>query len=283
VNAGEQFLLGWEALRRSARHLRSFSVWVPGLLVAGVQLAVLGALAWFAHPAFSWFMAPILRRMAGEEALRYPNVFQIMPALYGRAGLVVEALLGAIMAGATVWLFARRFEGRPAAASAGLAVAGRRAAALVLAGLPGTLLIVLVLGVSDRWLVDHGGPRLVRHAIHYGALGIALVVQAFFLYAIAYVVLEGRGVLRAWGGLPAAAQRGFWGALFISCVLYLPHLPANLLGRIVPMIVQRGRPELVTGLVGAEIVVGLLTNLLLAGGVALLFLGAVSDAHAEGA
>jgi len=283
VNAGQQLLLGWEALWRSARQMRSIDVWIPGLVVALVQVGILAALAWFAHPAVSWFMAPILRRVAGEEVLRYPNVFQVMPALYGHAGLIVEALIGATMAGATVWLFARRFEGRPATASAGLAHALRRALPLVIASLPGTLLIDLVLTASDRWLVDHGGPRLVRHAIHYGAVGVALLVQAFFLYVVAYVVLEGRGVLGAWGGLPEAARRGFWGALFVSCVLYLPHLPGDLIGRLAPVIVQRGRPELVTGLVGMEIVIGLLTNLLLAGGAALLFLSAVTDESAEGA
>ncbi len=283
MNPVQQTLLGWEALRRSARHLRAGSLWVPWVVLGAVQLLVLACLAGFAHPAISWFMAPLLRRLAGEDALRYPNVFQLMPALYGRASVLVDAVPGAVMAGAALWLYARRFEGHPARAGAGLAVAVRRGLALVLVNLPGAVLIHAVLIGGQWWNANHGGPRLMRFGVHYGTLGLALAVQAFFAYAAAYVVIEGRSALQAWARLGEAARRGFWAALFVSAVLFLPHLPLNLLGRAVPAVVQRGRPELVTGLVGTEILVGLVTSLLLAGCVSLVFLSAVAETAEEGA
>jgi hypothetical protein len=281
VNAFAQLVLAWQGLRRSLRHLRSADVWMPWLIVVAVQVLVLACLTNFAHPAVSWFMAPLLRGAAGEDVLRYPNVFRLLPALYGRAGVAVSAVFGAVMSGAVLWIFARRFEGERAPAAAGLALALRRAPTLIVANLPATVLIAVAL-FAGEWLAAHApGPRLLRPLARWAGLGGALVVQSAFLYVSAYIMLEGRGLVGAWRGIGPGVVRGFWAALLLSVALFLPHLPGSYLVGRVPALVERGTPELVAGLVVFEIAVGLVTSLLLAGGAALVFLGAVSE-RAEG-
>ncbi len=275
-----QIILAWQGMRRTVRHLATAAVWVPWLIVGGLQLAVLVCLWGFAHPWISWFMAPLLQRVGGEAMLRYPNVFRVMPALYGRAALVIGVLVGAVMGGAAIWLFARRFLQRESRPGEGLRLAVRRAFSLIVANLPAAILTVLVLALSEWWVQEKSGPRILQTAARFGGLGLALVLQALFAYVSAVVVLEGKGVLEAWRRIGECAARGFWAALLLSVVLFLPHLPVDYLGRHAQTIAQRGVPELVGLLVAAEIALGVVTSLVFSGGIALVYLTAISESEA---
>jgi hypothetical protein len=279
VNPIEQIILAWEGLRRSLRHAGAGSLWVPWILLASVQLAALCVLIFFAHPAFSWFMAPLLESAGGDALLRYPNLFRVLPGLYGRAALVISALVGAVLGGAAVWLFARRLQGRPASSAEGLGRALRRAPALVIANLPATALVTLMLTGLESVLAAVDGPRLIEQAARYGGLAMAILLQAIFAYVSADVMLGGGGVGAAWRALGERVASGYWAALVLSVTLFLPHLPSYWLGRLGGTVVQRGTPELMAALVGVEIALGAVTSWMMSGAVALVYLS--MDAAAE--
>ncbi|MEO5616606.1 MAG: hypothetical protein ABIS67_02465, partial [Candidatus Eisenbacteria bacterium] len=95
MNPLEPLTLAWQALRYTLPQLWRPSLWVWALPLGFVQLAVVVLLWHAAHPAFSWFMAPLLVRLTGNDTLHYPRIFELMPTLYHRADLVIGALLGA--------------------------------------------------------------------------------------------------------------------------------------------------------------------------------------------
>jgi hypothetical protein len=275
MNVLEQIVLGWHSLLFTLRHLTSRAMWLPWLLLGIVQLSIVAAIWWFAHPFVSWLMAPVLRRLGGEEVLHYPALFRAMPALYARADFVVTAVLGALAAGASTALFATALEthdgGPRPNGVAGLFGALRRALPLIAVNLPLNLLVVGFAFGLETWLAGRGSSGIIHKLGGFVTLGGALAIQAFFLYGTAWVVLGRKSFLGAWRELPHSAARGYWAALFLGILATLPLLPFQQIARHVQTLVSRGRPELAGWLVVAQVFVTLLTAFLLTGAITVVY------------
>ncbi len=279
MNALEQTVLAGQALWRTLRRMGSARLWTPWLVLGLVQALVLAALTAFARPWLAWVLAPLVRAGAGEAALHYPDFFRALPLLYDRADLVVAALVGSIATGWSVTLFASDWRGARVAVGEGWFRVAPRSLALVLVQLPFN---VLAFGLSVA--IGHllaGRVGMTLRAGQAAGLAAMVVLQALFLYLPAVVVLERRGLGAAFAALPRTWARGFWAALVVGVAALLPLLPLDFLGRRTNLLVERGTPELVAGLVVLDLLVGLLVSFLLAGSSTLVFLGAVSDAEGE--
>jgi len=270
----EQVALAGQALARTLALLARPATWAPWIVLGAVQLALVVALWHFAHPWLSWALAPFIAGAGGEPLLHYPEVFRVLPALFGRANLVVGALLGPVVIGAATLLFARAFRGEPARAGAALAAAARLAPALVLVQLPFHLLVLgagaVLGGVAGG---GRGLPALIATA---GLAAASVVLQSLFLYAAALVALERRGALAALAALPRTWARGFWAALVLGAAGVAALLPFRLLEEQTGLLVERGTPELAVALVVAQIAAGLLVWYALAGSATLVYLGAMA-------
>ena len=275
MNVLEQVTVGWQALIRAASDLGRGALWAPLLVLGAVQFAVVGLIWWFAHPALSWFMAPLLVRLAGPEALHYPNVFRLLPELYGRMDVALGAVVGSVAVGAATVRFGARYRGASDSSGRAFAVAGRRAVTLIAVNLPFNLLVVaLSQGVG---LAMGSNPALQQAAYGTVLLG-SVLLQSFFFYVTALVVLEDRGVLSALTSLPRTWARGFWAALVVGLVLLLPLLPIHYLSSLSPLLVDRGRPELVGWMVLIQVALSLVLWFLLAASSSLLYLSLCAEA-----
>ncbi|HYM80512.1 MAG TPA: hypothetical protein VEY91_03750 [Candidatus Limnocylindria bacterium] len=277
MNPLEQIVLAWQSLAYAFRQLFRPRLWAPWWLLGVVQIGVVMSLWWFAHPALSWLMAPLLYRLGGEDALHYPNVFRMIPSLYSTAELVISALLGSLAAGVATALFASQLSrisaSRP---GGGFGRALRRALPVIVVNLPLNLLVIaLALGL-ETLVQSRASSVIVQRLAHVIALGGALLLQAFFIYGTALVVLGGRSVREALAELPRAAVNGYWAALFLGLIAILPSLPLQELARHTNVIVDRGSPELVGWLAVTQIALALLTSFLLTGSVTVVYQGAVA-------
>ena len=99
----EQLAVAWQAIRQTFARIGRPEFWAPFALLGVLQLGVVGGLWWFAHPAMSWLMAPVLRRVGGDALLHYPNLFRRFAELYARADLVLGATVGSVVVGARPW------------------------------------------------------------------------------------------------------------------------------------------------------------------------------------
>ena len=279
MTALEQLALAGQALGLTLRELRAGRLWVPWLVLGVLQCAVLLGLVGFAHPLLAWAVAPFVRAIGGEPALHYPDFYRALPALYSRADLVLGSLAGAIATGWSTRLFAARWRQQALAVGGTWAEIAPRALTLVLAQLPFQLLVLLFTGLLDHALAGQGG--LVRRLGYFVTLGGVAGLQALFLYLPALVVIERRGLWRAFAGLPRAWARGFWAALLLGLVALLPLLPLEGLGQRSDLLVARGTPELVAWLTAMQLLAGLAVSFLLAGSSTLVYLGAVADEPGE--
>lgn len=268
----EQLALGFQAMLHSLRSLLAWRLWIPWVLLAIPQLAVVAAIGFFAHPLLSGVMVPLLTAVAGDQVLHYPNALQALPRLYDRADLLIGALVGSVVIGVATVMFADWFRGRDVAIRSQLGIAWRRVPALVLVQLPFNLLLVGLSVVVQTWLARRGGGGIVESAASVAAVAGSLVLQAAFFYVTAKVILGGSGVVSALASVPATWKRGFAPALLVSVLTLIVLLPVQWLAGHQELVMERGRPELLAGLTLVRLGAGLLNGFLLSGCATLLYL-----------
>lgn len=272
----EQIALAWQALMHALRRTFDPALWAPWLLLGALQILLLGALCWMAHPWLSPVMAPLVARLAGAEALHYPALFAALPALYARLDLLLIALPGAFTLGASAALFAASFRGGTPRPGQALRLALTRWPALMAVNLPYHLL-AFGAGLGIAVLV---GPRggIAGAAGYLFALGASVLFQSLFLYVNALVAVGGCGVREAFAALPRTWSNGMASALVLGVLLLLPLLPLNLLMGAGGTIAGRGTPELVAFMLLVQIAVALYAGFLLSGASTLVYLTAMSPA-----
>jgi hypothetical protein len=279
MNVLEQLALAGQALRLALRELRTGGLWTPWLALGVLQLALLLALTGFAHPLLAWAMAPLVRALAGEPALHYPDFYRALPYVQGRLDLAVGMLPGALATGWSTRLFAARWRRSAVAPGAAWEETAPCALTLVLAQLPLQALMLLFTTTLERALV--GQPGLVRRLGEAAILGGVVGLQALFLYVPALVVLGRRGLWSTLAGLPRTWARGLWAGLLLCGVAQLGLLPLGELGQRSSLLVDRGAPELVAWVTGLQVLVGLALSFVLAGSATLVYLGTVADEPGE--
>lgn len=272
MNPVEQLNLTIWSWIETFRSMRKGVTFAPFLLYLGAQ-AVLFAMLWgFSHPAVSWVMAPLLVRGFGEGATHYPNNFAVFPVFFARADLPLQVLVGAFVFGAGTWLFARFMAGGSGTLAESLSNARSRYFTLVLAQLPGTLLGAAILYFSEHQAAAsdlHGNAlRLMR----YGGLFAAIAAQALFAFTLVIVMYEGAGIGRALGGSLRLASRNAIGSFLLIALPVVLHYPALLAFRQGQVMLQRGAPEVIAGITGLDLLVGVLTNYLVMGAVTRFYL-----------
>lgn len=278
MNALEQVAFGWQCLLGSLRACRSPDVWGPWAALFALQAAGVLLCAWGAHPALSWFAAPLVRALEGDGALRYPELFRRLPALARDAGLASGALALPVLAGVSARLFERRFRGLPGRPGAAWREGLARSWALLVVALPVSLVAIgLQAALQSLHLVRLSG--VLREAAP--ALGDAglLFVRVTFAYGAALVMLGARSGPRALLEIPSTWGRGFVPAAVAVLLL----VPAGLLASaLVPgalAFVDRGAPEAVLAAVLARAAAGAVLGMVASGAVTLAWLGAVAGAE----
>ena len=272
----EDLALAWQALWHTLVRAWNPRLWVWALPLVAAQALVVLILWYAAHPLVSWFMAPILRRAVGPQALHYPHLFELMPNLFDRADGVLGGLVGSIAFGAATPAFASAFRGEAVHARASLARAFALAGKLVLVLLPFNLLLYAMGWTGQHVLGPMLAGRTIARALPLFVTAGSLLAQAAFFYAVALVVLEGLGTRAAWRALPSTWRPGFVPALIVSTItlvlLSFARLPAVTPG----LLVDRGVPELAGWLTVWHVVTGLVNGFVLTGAATLLYLVAVA-------
>ena len=171
---------------------------LPFALYAAVQLLVVISIANFAYAPFSWVMAPALRWRFGEEVLHYPNnLFALRPAL-GQIDTFLWILLGTLLSGAAIYVFSAFFAGSPDRFAIGWRKAARRYFALVAVGAVVMVLTQLITQAPHAlWghLIEDSPMRF--RLVRMLSVGLVVAVQALFIYAFPYIVLERRRIVPA--------------------------------------------------------------------------------------
>lgn len=272
----EQAALGWQCLLGAISAARRPAVWAPWAVLLALHALFLLACAWASHPALSWLMAPLLRALQDDRALRYPELFRRLPVLSREGGLALSALATPVIAGVSVRLFELVFRGERPEARAAWSEGFARAGALFVVAAP---LVIAACGLHTMLisLADVRLSGLTRLAAPYVAGGALLFVRAALAYAPALVVLGRRSGPGALAAVPGTWRGGFVAAA-VPFVLLSPLLAAGtVLVGFAPRLVQLGVPEAVLLAVLARAGAEALAGMLASGAVTLVWLGGVGE------
>ena len=220
MNLVELLALGALGLGRAAREAWRPACWRPWLPVLVIRLLVVLALGFAAHPALAWFMAPLLRAVSGDAALRFPAGLQRLALLAAHADVLVAALVVPVAAGLASRRFAAAF-GSPAAAPRS---AAGRTLALVVASLPAVLVSVAAQLAVER-LAGVRLSAISRLMLPQLAALVVLMTQAACFYVVAEVAVGGASGPGAIAAIPRAFGHGAVPALVALVVLSLPLVP----------------------------------------------------------
>lgn len=279
MNLLEQLVLGWHCPLRALRECFRSALWRPWWPLLAGYVVMLLAIAFAAHPLLSAFMAPAIRMAAGDDALRYPELFRRLPGLWRWAQLAFDALVTPFAAGYSALLWSERFRGVALHPSQARAAMLRHAPVLLLATLPVTLATVLGNVALDS-LVNVRLSGLSRALAPQAIGAIIFLVRAACFYAVPMVMLDRRGSRRALLVLPGTLGKGFVPALVACLLLALVQLPfAVLLAQ--PGALAERIPEAVLGVALVSAFVSVALAGLASGAGTLLYLSSLLPGEDE--
>lgn len=243
-------------------------VFVPFIFIALCDAAALAWLFFSPREPVSVVMAPIISRFWGEPFLHYPANFLLLPNLYGYAKNLVDLTFGVLFTAVSISMITQAFsKGSSPQWFHGLQKGLRYYLRLaILWGLTMGLVIVS-LRAFDRYAAPLIGFPGVSPAVSFI---ISIGIQAIFVFAIPAVVIENRKVFRAVKRsleiLKHHPQETFF-MVFLPSLLLVPALTVNL-----PALMDKFFPEVTLLVMGARILLVILTDFLITAGVTVLFL-----------
>lgn len=214
----EQLALGWQCFARTLRESGRSALWWPWARLLVLYVSVLLAIGFAPEPRVSWFMAPLVRWAASDDALRYPELLQRLPGLWKWAQLALDATVAPFAAGVAALLWSERFRGAPLAAAEARALMLRRWFALLVATLP----VSLVAAGGHLALDQLAHVRLsgLSRALAPRALEAAVfLVRAACFFVVPMVMLDPRGPRRALLAAPGRLGLAFVPSLVASLLI----------------------------------------------------------------
>jgi tetratricopeptide (TPR) repeat protein len=175
-------------------------LWLPFVLTAMVEAALLG-LVWLApHPPYSVLLAPPIRYVFGERVLHYPWHAWFLFHVMKHTHLAASTLVGAFMSGLACAMVRQAHEGRRLSLRDALVSGQARY---------GRILLIWLVAWAAASAASTFLPQLMpnRTAALWAGIGITVLLQALFVYAIPASVFDGTAWFRAlWRGLREAAR-----------------------------------------------------------------------------
>lgn len=241
MNPLEPLALGVEAMRRAMLELRSPPRGRDWALFAIALAVIVLALAYAAHPALSWLLAPLLEASNLPGVLRYPEHFEALPVLTRRALGAAMLLVVPVLAALTMLEARARWRGEPAPR---WSEQRSRIPAFLVVALP-VLLTIGALHAALPLLEQVRLSSLTRRALPLAVGAITWVLHASGAWLLPRVALARLSPLDAWREWPRQIQRGLAPAMVVTGTLTLVVLPLDTAMNAAAAWIARGAPEFV--------------------------------------
>jgi hypothetical protein len=246
----------WDGLKSLAR----LALVTPIACYALAQALYLVVIVNFHLPLWSGAMAPLVRVLGGGAAVHYPQLFVALPNIFNMGNLALGATVGAYLWGVAVFAIANHVRGHRGSP---WRVAAERFPQLFLAQLPVVAAALAVFFLPGLLIGDADVGGMAKRLLLYGPIPLGILIESLFLFAPMAVVIENRNPLSAigrsleiWKSYPLAA-------LLVVGVPTVLHAPVSWVLTRTGTIVTRFSPETVLIVLGGDVVLGLVTNLVL--------------------
>jgi len=208
--------------------------------------------------------------MNAETLTHYPQRLLLMPAVLGRLDIPLEILVLIIAQGATVLLVAGIMRRERIGLRASLEGAGRRYLHLVIAAAMAS--VALFAGFRYPAMLLDRIPGMPHGLEVLVSTLIAVMIEAFFLYAIPFILIEGRSALGAIGRSFGFALRHFIESFFLVLVPFLLTVPTMMLSLNAQAIAFQISPEFLVQVQIAGELMQFIATYILVGGLTIYFI-----------
>jgi len=261
-----------DAFSRAISLLSRRRVAVPLLLYFLLKLGI--TLLYVASDSVSlnraW--ALLARGPSAEELSHYPEHLLYMTSVLGRIDMPLEVLVLVLAQGATVLLVAGALRGENPTLGASLRGAAARYLHLALAAAATAAALYACFVLVPMLMGAHAGAG--GRPLLLGSTLLGLVVQTLFVYAIPFILLEGKSAPGAIGASFRLAARAAADSFLLVFLPFLITIPTMLASLKPELIAFRLSPELLIHLQIAGEIMQLIATYLLIGGVTVFFIRA---------
>ncbi len=203
----------------------------------------------------------------GSTAIRhYPQRLLLLPVMLGRIDIAFDILFYSVAQGITALLIAAAVRGNPIRLADSLGRTLRRYWHLAGAMIVVTAIVMFAVYLPSVPSVLGWAPRS-RYIVTGGGIVIGILAQAFFLYTIPFILLNGEPLFKAIGKSFQLARRRYILSLTLATVPFLFTMPTFLLGFKAPIISLRTIPELIIHIQILGEIMKLISGYILIGGV----------------
>lgn len=256
-----------EALRAAGRG----RLWLPFLFFFAFQLVLVVLLVSFAHPLLSWFLVPIYRMAYGAAATHYPMNLVVLGPIFAGSNLFIGVLGWALALATAMVLFVAVFQGGKGSTDDALRRGRIAYGKVLLTQIPLTIGIAFLAFGVPRF-IESGESAMAVRLERYGTVLAGIILEALFVTAPLFVLVEGRRVGESLRRGLSFAVSNAPALLLLVGIPALLHLPLGFVNRRWRDIIEKGSPELLIVVVLADVLLYVLTNFLLVGGVTRYYL-----------
>jgi hypothetical protein len=258
-----------EAMRLSGKG----RLWLPFCLFFAFQILLMALLVSFANPLLSWLLVPIMRTAFGDFAVHYPMNLVVLGPMFAGSNLVVGILAWALMLGMAIVLFATAYQGSRVTARDAMRLGRMAYGDVLLTQIPLTVLVAVLVFVTPKFIPIHAdSPGMLIRLQRYGTVLAGIMIEALFVTAPMYVLLEGRRAGAALRKAMSFSVRNAPAVLLLVALPALVHVPMGFLARRWRTIIEKGSPELLIAIVAGDVLLYVITNFILVGGVTRYYL-----------
>ncbi len=241
---------------------------VPLLLFFILQLSLIALYVW-SGAKMAWLWTLLRPGMDPEIVTHYPEHLFLMGNILGRLDIPLEIFVLVLAQGATVILVAAAANRKRAGVSESLKAAGRRYLHLVIAAVIAS--IAMFAGFRYPMALIDGIDGIPRGFGIGASTLICVVLQTFLLYAIPFIVIEGRSALDALRKSFGFAGRHFVESFLFAFVPFLLTVPTLLLSLNPQAIASQISPEFLVHVQVAGEAIKFIATYLLVGGLTIFF------------
>ena len=266
----------WAVRSAAACALRA-RIWVPFLVIAGIQILALVIVMNFHRGLLTPLVVPVIKGLSGPGVTHYPNFYLLLPVVFSRLSLLLSVLVTCIMVGAAIVLFAQAF-GR-AEHLKPWKTARKRYPALFIATaiLAAGLFAVPYLGrlVPQETLLENS---MVRWAARGVLFFLSILFQSLLVSAAAWILLRNEHALRAVGDSMKLTRSTFVPTFVLVALPAVLLYPLGFLSSRSDLFLNKFRPEALAGIILLQIFLELLFGFLLVGAITRIFIYQTEEA-----
>lgn len=261
---------GLSAAYKSLLIIRSIKIVIPLLLYFLFELLVIIIYTRVGPGSLDYFWTLFLPGRSANVIGHYPQRLLLLPEILGGLDIVLDILVYVVAQGATIVLIAAALSGRPLDLGNSFAATMKRYWRLIGVMFVATL-IILFATYLPRLPSNFGWTTHNRYIATISSVLLGILVQAFFLYAVPFVIIGGESIFGAIAKSIRFARRRYLLSLTLAAVPFIIMLPTFLLGFKAQILSLRIYPELITHIQILGEIMNVVATYILVGGVTVIF------------